>query len=135
MKEISEIYDQLDDKTQAGLLEALAGKRQGQIIAATINNFEAAEKAMDDMTNSAGSAEREMAIIMDSVDYKANKLKETGTGIAQNLFKRDDMKNVIDTLTWFGERLDWITDKLGLFGTIGLGAGLFAGFKNIGICV
>lgn len=135
LKEISEIYDQLDDKTQAGLLEALAGKRQGQIIAATINNFEAAEKAMDDMANSAGSAEREMAIIMDSVDYKANKLKETGTGIAQNLFKRDDMKNVIDTLTWFGERLDWITDKLGLFGTIGLGAGLFAGFKNIGICV
>ena len=113
----------------------MAGKRQGQIIAATINNFEAAEKAMDDMANSAGSAEREMAIIMDSVDYKANKLKETGTGIAQNLFKREDMKNVIDTLTWFGERLDWITDKLGLFGTIGLGAGLFAGFKNIGICV
>lgn len=87
---------------------------------------------MDDMANSAGSAEREMAIIMDSVDYKANKLKETGTGIAQNLFKRDDMKNVIDTLTWFGERLDWITDKLGLFGTIGLGAGLFAGIKNFG---
>lgn len=135
LKEISEVYDELDDKTQAELLEALAGKRQGQIIAATINNFEAAEKAMDSMADSAGSAEREMAIIMDSVDYKANKLKETGTGIAQNLFERDDMKNVIDTLTWFGERLDWITDKLGLFGSIGLGAGLFTGFKNIGICV
>ena len=135
LKEISEIYDQLDDKTQAGLLEALAGKRQGQIIAATINNFEAAEKAMDDMANSAGSAEREMAVIMDSVDYKANKLKETGTGIAQNLFKRDDMKNVIDTLTWFGEKLDWVTEKAGLFGTLAIGGGLFAGIKNIGICV
>ena len=135
LKEISEIYDQLDDKTQAGLLEALAGKRQGQIIAATINNFEAAEKAMDDMANSAGSAEREMAIIMDSVDYKANKLKETGTGIAQNLFERDDMKTVIDTLTWFGEKLDWVTEKAGLFGTLAIGGGLFAGIKNIGICV
>lgn len=132
LKEISEIYDQLDDKTQAGLLEALAGKRQGQIIAATINNFEAAEKAMDDMANSAGSAEREMAVIMDSVDYKANKLKETGTGIAQNLFKRDDMKNVIDTLTWFGEKLDWITEKAGLFGTLAIGGGIFAGIKNVG---
>ena len=49
LKEISEIYNQLSDKDQAGLLEALAGKRQGQIIAATINNFEAAEKAMDSM--------------------------------------------------------------------------------------
>lgn len=65
IKEISTIYDQLTDKDQAGLLEALAGKRQGQIIAATINNFEAAEKALDNMANSAGSAEREMSIIMD----------------------------------------------------------------------
>ena len=134
LKEISEIYDQLDDKTQAGLLEALAGKRQGQIIAATINNFEAAEKAMDNMANSAGSAEREMAVIMDSVDYKANKLAETGTGIAQNLFAREDMKIVLDVLTDLAEALDWVTEKAGLFGTIGLGAGIFAGVKNVGKC-
>lgn len=65
LKEISEIYDQLNDQNQAKLLETLAGKRQGQIIAATINNFEAAEKAMESMANSAGSAEREMSVIMD----------------------------------------------------------------------
>lgn len=134
LKEISEIYDQLDDKTQAGLLEALAGKRQGQIIAATINNFEAAEKAMDNMANSVGSAEREMAVIMDSVDYKANKLAETGTGIAQNLFAREDMKIVLDVLTDLAEALDLVTEKAGLFGTIGLGAGVFAGVKNAGKC-
>lgn len=132
LKEISEIYDQLDDKTQAGLLEALAGKRQGQIIAATINNFEAAEKAMNNMANSAGSAEQEMAIIMDSIDYKANKLAETGTGIAQNLFARDDMKTVLDVLTDLAEALDWVTEKAGLFGTLAIGGGLFAGIKNVG---
>lgn len=65
LKEISEIYNQLSDKNQAGLLEALAGKRQGQIIAATINNFEEAEKALKNMENSAGSAEAEMSVIMD----------------------------------------------------------------------
>lgn len=32
LEEISEIYDQLTDKQQAGLLEALAGKRNGQTI-------------------------------------------------------------------------------------------------------
>ncbi len=132
LKEISEVYDELDDKTQAQLLEALAGKRQGQIIAATINNFEAAEKALDNMANSAGSAEAEMSVIVDSIDYKANKLKETGTGIAQNLFQREDMKAIVDSLTSVGEAIDWITDKLGLFGSIGLGAGLFAGLKNVG---
>ena len=132
LKEISEIYDQLSDKDQAGLLEALAGKRQGQIIAATINNFEAAEKAMGNMANSAGSAEKEMSVIMDSIEYKTNRLKETTTGLAQNLFKRSDMKTVVDGLTSVMNVIDSLTSKLGLFGSIGLGAGIFAGVKNIG---
>lgn len=107
-------------------------KRQGQIIAATINNFEAVEKALVNMENSAGSAESEMSVIMDSLDYKLNALKETGTGIAQNLFQRDDMKTVVDGLTSVMNVIDSITAKLGLFGSVGLGVGLFAGFKNAG---
>lgn len=132
LKEVSEIYDDLSDKDQADLLEKIGSKRQGQVIAAVLNNFEAAEKAMDNMANSAGSAEAEMAVIMDSVDYKANKLKETGVGISQNLFKRDDMKNVLDVLTDLGKGLDFVTEKAGLLGTVGLGAGLIAGIKNVG---
>ena len=133
LKEISEIYNQLSDKDQAGLLEALAGKRQGQIVAATINNFEAVEKALDNMANSAGSAEAEMSVIMDSLDYKLNILKEIGTGIAQNLFKKDDMKSVVDVLNSFMGILDKVTEKLGLFGTLTAGVGLFAGLKNVGM--
>lgn len=133
LKEISEIYGQLTDKEQAGLLEILAGKRQGQILAATINNFSAAEKAMENMANSAGSADKEMNVIVDSLDYKLNRLKETwGTGIAQNLFEREDMKSLLDFLTKLGEGFDALTSKIGLFGTIGIGAGVFAGVKNVG---
>lgn len=132
LSEISKVYDQLTDKNQAQLLEVLAGKRQGQIVAATINNFQAAEKAMDNMAKSAGNAEAEMSVIMDSLDYKLNKNKETWTGVAQNLFQREDMKSIVDAFTSIGEAVDFATDKLGLFGTIGLGAGLFAGIKNVG---
>lgn len=132
LSEISKVYDQLTDKNQAQLLEVLAGKRQGQIVAATINNFQAAEKAMDNMAKSAGNAEAEMSVIMDSLDYKLNKNKETWTGVAQNLFQREDMKAIVDAFTSIGEAVDFATDKLGLFGTIGLGAGIFAGFKNVG---
>ena len=89
---------------------------------------------MDLMANSAGNAEAEMSIIMDSLDYKLNRLSETGTSIAQNLFKRDDMKTVVDGLTSVMTVIDKLTSKLGLFGSVGLGAGLFAGFKNIGKC-
>ena len=84
------------------------------------------------MENATGSSEREMGIIVQSLDFKLNKLKETSTSVAQNLFKRDDMKTVVDGLTSVMNVIDTLTSKLGLFGSIGLGAGLFAGFKNIG---
>ena len=132
LKEISAIWDELTDKDQADLLEALAGKRQAQIAAAMISNFSAAENSMNSMANSAGNAMEEMEIIYDSLDYKLNILKETGTGISQNLFQRDDMKNVVDGLTMVGEALDFVTDKLGLFGTLGTVGGGILGAKNLG---
>ena len=46
------------------------------------------------MTNSAGNAMAEMNIIEESLEYKLNALKETGTGIFQNLFQTSDMKVV-----------------------------------------
>ncbi len=130
LEEISKIYDQLTDKDQAQLLEALAGKRQGQIVAATIKNFSAAQKAMDNMANSAGDADKEMGVIQQSLEYKVNAMKESGVGIAQNLFKKDDMKAVVDVVTSVLSIIDALTEKLGLFGTIGAGVGITALVKN-----
>ena len=131
LEEISEIYDELTDKQQAQLLETLAGKRQGQIVAATIKNFDAARKAMDNMTHSAGDADKEMNTIKQSLEYKVNALKETGVGIAQNLFQRDDMKSFVDGLTSVLEVVDKLTEKLGLFKTVAISGGLIAGIKSI----
>ena len=63
LKEISEIYDDLSDKTQAQLLEKLAGKRGGQVVAGLITNMKTAEKALVEMENAGGSADNEMQII------------------------------------------------------------------------
>ena len=87
---------------------------------------------MDSMANSAGNAEAELSVAMDSIEYKLNKVKETGTGIAQNLFKREEMKWILDIISSIGSGIDFLTEKIGLLGTIGFGAGLFAGIKNIG---
>lgn len=85
---------------------------------------------MNSMAHSAGSAEAEMSIIVDSIDYKLNKLHETGTGIAQNLFQREDMKSVIDVVTSLANGIDFLTNKLGLFGTVATG---FAGYGIVSI--
>lgn len=99
------------------MLEALAGKRQGQIVAAILNNFETVETSLVTMSNSAGSAMNEMGIIEESLEYKLNSLKETATGISQNLFDSGEMGGIIDLLTGIMEGVDWLTEKLGLLGT------------------
>lgn len=107
-------------------------KRQGQIVAAILNNMDTVTDSINKMETDTDSASRELEIALDTIEARWMKLKETGTSIAQNLFKRDDLKTVVDGLTSVMNVIDLLTSKLGLFGSIGLGAGLFAGFKNAG---
>lgn len=83
------------------------------------------------MTNSAGSAMKEMEIIEKSLEFKLNALEETSVGIFQNLFHSDQMGSVIDFLTNLLEILDSITEKIGLFGTLGASIGIAAFIKSI----
>lgn len=112
----------MTDKNQADLLEALFGKRQAQIGAAILSNFSQAEKAIDTMANSAGSAMAEMENIYNSLEYKINKLKETWVGVAQDLFNDDFFKGIIDALIALSEAVSGLTDKFGLLGIISAGS-------------
>ncbi len=132
LKRISEIWGELTDKEQAGLLEKLFGKNRAQIGMAILSNFDAAEEAMAKMESSAGNADKEMSIIMDSLEYKLNALKETGTGIWQNIFPREAIGGAVDFLTSLAEILESITGFLGPGGTLLAGGGLIALIQNFG---
>lgn len=132
LKEISDIYDELSDKNRAELLEKLAGKRGGQVVAGLLGNFDAVDKALREMEDAAGSADAEMSIIEQSLEFKLNALKQTWVGTAQAMIDRGDFGTIIDGLTKLSEAIGWVIDKAGMFGTIGLGAGLFTGIKNVG---
>lgn len=120
LSDIADIWEELTDKNRANLLETLFGKRQAQIGSAILTNFDQARKAIETMENSAGSAEREMSKIEQSLEFKLNALKETWVGVAQNMFQTDDMKLVVDGLTAISGVVDKLTKALGLFGTVGL---------------
>ena len=100
--------------------------------AALIQNFESVRDSLETMENSAGSADREMSIVQETLEYKINALKQTWVGTVQELIERGDLGQIIDSLTKFSEAIGFITDKLGILGTVGLGAGLYAGIKNFG---
>lgn len=84
------------------------------------------------MGQSAGDADREMDVITNSLEYKINRLKETFTGIWQNLIDRGDLGAVIDAFSSVMGVIDALTDQLGGLGTLAVGGGLFAIFKNFG---
>lgn len=130
LKEISEIYNDLSDKNQAQLLEKLGGKRGGQVLAGVLTNFSAAENALKEMENAAGSSDAEMGIIEQSLNYKINALRETWVGTAQAMIDRGDFGTIIDGLTKLSEAIGFLIDKIGLLGTAGIGVGLFKFFKN-----
>lgn len=120
LADIADIWDEMTDKNRASLLEVLFGKRQAQIGSAILSNFDQARKAIEIMEDSAGSANREMEKIEQSLEYKLNALQETWVSVAQNLFQTDDMKLVVDGLTGISKAVDFLTARLGLFGTIGV---------------
>lgn len=130
LRDISEIYDELTDKQQADLLEKLAGKRQGQIVASILKNFDAVESSLTTMKNSAGNAMKEMEVIEQSASYKLNALKETAVGTFQNLIETNEMKAIIDLLTTLLNVIDKITEHLGLFGVLLPTIGITAFIKN-----
>lgn len=118
LKDIADIWDEISDKNQAKLLEKLFGKQRAQVGVAIISNFKQAEKAMDAMAGSAGSASKELERAQDSIVFKLNALKETWVGVAQNLYDTRTIKNVIDLLTDMSGVVQTITKSLGTLGTV-----------------
>ena len=85
------------------------------------------------MDESAGSSDKEMETIEQSLEYRINALKETWVGTIQQMVDRGDLGTIVDGSTKLSEGIGFVIDKLGILGSIGLGAGIFAGIKNVGI--
>ena len=116
--EISEIWDEIDAKSQTQLLDSLFGKRGASVGSAIIKNFDQVKKALEEMEGAAGSADREMNTIRESLDYKLNNLKETWVGIVKELMDSGQLGQLIDALTKISEALGWIIEKAGPLGII-----------------
>lgn len=130
---IGEEFQNLDDIDQAALLEALAGKQQSNALAAALNNVDILKKSYEEAMNAEGSAMEEQEKWQEGLQYSIDRTKASLEELAQDLLKSDFLKGLIESGNTLINIFDGIVKKAGLLGTIGLGAGLFAGFKNVGI--
>lgn len=129
---IGKEWKNLSDIEQAGLLEALAGKRQGNALSAALNNISMIEDAYNTATNSAGSALKEQQEYEKGIQYSLDRLTASAQTFANHFLDSSLIKGIVDFGNTTINVIDKVTSKLGSIGTIGLGTGLFAGIKNIG---
>lgn len=106
MKELSEVWKDLSDTTQANITELIAGKRGGQSTSALLNNFSVAEDAMKQALNSSGSAMRENQTYMDSLQAKLNQFDSAFQKFSTDLMKSDIPKFFVSLATVFVDGAD-----------------------------
>lgn len=106
MKELSEVWKDLSDTTQANITELISGKRGSQSTSALLNNFSVAEDAMKQALNSSGSAMRENQTYMDSLQAKLNQLDSAFQKFSTDLMKSDIPKFFVSLATVFVDGAD-----------------------------
>lgn len=122
----------LTDVEQAGLLEALAGKRQGNALSAALNNISMIEEAYKTAENSAGSALEEQEEYEKGIEYSLKRLEAVFQTFSNHILDSSFVKGIVDFGSNTVEVIDKITSKLGSLGTIGTIGGAIAGAKGLG---
>ena len=133
MKDISEIYDDLSDKSQAALLEKLAGKNRGNQIAALLQAFKSGqvEKAYENSVNSEGSAQQEQDRWAQSIEARIEKFKASFQDFSRTMLSSDIFKAIISGATDLLNILTQIISVAGALPTILGGGAIIAFIKNL----
>lgn len=136
LKELSQVWNELTDVTQANILEKLGGKRNSNVVMGLLTNFETAEEVLKTAANSAGSALAENEKYLDSINGKIARFQAAFEDLSAAVFDSGFIKGVVDFGTTVIEGLTFITEKLGslptLIGAITAAVTAYSGAKNGG---
>lgn len=98
LQDISKEWEHLNDITQANVLELLFGKRQANVGAAIIENFDIAEDVLETAKNSAGSAMEENEKYLQSIQGHLDQLSASFQEFANNFLDSEWIKFFLDAL-------------------------------------
>ena len=134
LKELSEEYVKLDenDLRRTELLNSVGGKLRATQLDALLRNFDTYETMLQQYADGTGSMAREAEKTANSWEGSLNRLENTWTDTVENVANSDAIITVINGFDGLLSIVNEVTSALGSLGTIGLGAGIFAGFKNVG---
>lgn len=116
LKELSEVWDELSDISQANILEMVGGKRNSNIVAAMLENFAIAEDALQTSMSSMGSALAENEKYLDSINGKVSIFKATFEDFSRNLISSDFVKDIVELGTGLINILNIVAKLIDIFG-------------------
>ena len=130
--ELADAYNSLPegDIMRANILNEIGQKRHANTLAAVLSDMDGLNHMLELYNSNLAdnSAYNEAMKSANNWQGSLNKLKNSWTDLVQNFANSDAIIKAINMV----DGLVKAVDKLGAVGTIGLGAGLFAGIKNVG---
>ncbi len=88
------------------VLSSLGGKLRTNQLTALVQNFDMMQEMLDKTTQSAGSADKEIGVMLDTWEAKTNILKNTWTEFVSGLLDTDAIKLMLDGLIKLVELLN-----------------------------
>lgn len=134
LKDLSEAYAGLapDDVRKTSLLGSLGSTQGAQALDAVLGNFGMYEKMLGEYTYGTGALAEQAGLTANSWEGSLNRLSNTWADTVGSLVDPDAVIPIVNSLNGVLSVINSITKALGPLGTAGLGAGLFASFKNVG---
>lgn len=108
LEELAAKWGELTDIQQASVTELIAGKRQGNIISAVMDNFDIAQDALNSSLESAGSAMQEYNTYLEGIEAKTNQFKAAFEALSLTVINSDFLKGIIE----FGTGAITVLDKI-----------------------
>lgn len=106
LDDLAEKWEKLDTVAQSAISEALAGKRQSNVLMALMGDWEEVERAIADYANGAGSALEENEYYLNSWEAKSKQLSAAWTEFVSHLIDTGTITDALDTITTAIDFLD-----------------------------
>lgn len=114
IRDLGRAWNNLTQVEQAYVAEALAGKRQANVLISTLQNWSMAEKQLAESINATGSALRENEIYMQSWEARAKQFTASLTSFWANVINTDAVKNTISLATSLVDILNKLVSTFGV---------------------
>lgn len=115
LDELSVKWKDLTDIQRASVTELIAGKRNGNLVSALMQNFDIARTTLNTAINeSEGSAERELANWQQGIQYSIDKFQASFQQLSMTTLNSNFLKGLIDGGTTALEVITQLIDQFGL---------------------